>query len=225
MRHEPVSIVVPAGAQDDQRPLLVFLHGRDDDEDTTSSTRCSPVWTSSATARRSSPPPMGATPPTGTTATTGTGGLRRRRGDPGGGDGTGADPDRVAIGGISMGGFGAFDIARLHPGAFCAVGGHSPAIWGTSERPLPGRSTTPMTLPITISLPRPGPIQRASWARSSVSTRGLRSVHPRRRRLRGGARSFGPEIEAIAGPAVTRAATGMPTGTSTCVLRRALAAC
>ena len=42
-----------------------------------------------------------------------------------------ADPDRVAIGGISMGGFGALDLARLHPGRFCAVGGHSPALWRT----------------------------------------------------------------------------------------------
>jgi S-formylglutathione hydrolase FrmB len=41
----------------------------------------------------------------------------------------GADPHRVAIGGISMGGFGAYDIARLNPGRFCAVGGHSPALW------------------------------------------------------------------------------------------------
>jgi len=40
-----------------------------------------------------------------------------------------ADPRRVAIGGISMGGFGAYDIARLRPSAFCAVGGHSAAVW------------------------------------------------------------------------------------------------
>jgi enterochelin esterase-like enzyme len=40
-----------------------------------------------------------------------------------------ADPSRVAIGGISMGGFGAFNAALRHPGRFCAVGGHSPAIW------------------------------------------------------------------------------------------------
>jgi hypothetical protein len=39
-----------------------------------------------------------------------------------------ADPRRVAIGGISMGGFGAYAIARLDPGRFCAVGGHSTAI-------------------------------------------------------------------------------------------------
>lgn len=41
----------------------------------------------------------------------------------------GVDRDRVAIGGISMGGFGAYDLGRLHPGRFCAVGGHSPALW------------------------------------------------------------------------------------------------
>jgi S-formylglutathione hydrolase FrmB len=42
----------------------------------------------------------------------------------------GAAP-RVAIGGVSMGGFGALDLARLAPGRFCAVGGHSPALWRT----------------------------------------------------------------------------------------------
>jgi enterochelin esterase-like enzyme len=40
-----------------------------------------------------------------------------------------ADGRRVAIGGISMGGFGALDLARLHPRRFCAVGGHSAALW------------------------------------------------------------------------------------------------
>jgi S-formylglutathione hydrolase FrmB len=43
-----------------------------------------------------------------------------------------ADRRRVAIGGVSMGGYGAFAIARLRPAAFCAVGGHSPAIWLSS---------------------------------------------------------------------------------------------
>ena len=41
---------------------------------------------------------------------------------------TGADPHRVAIGGISMGGFGALDLGRIEPRRFCAVGGHSPAV-------------------------------------------------------------------------------------------------
>jgi S-formylglutathione hydrolase FrmB len=43
----------------------------------------------------------------------------------------GGDPRRVAIGGISMGGFGALDLALEHPGRFCAVGGHSAALWRT----------------------------------------------------------------------------------------------
>ncbi len=41
---------------------------------------------------------------------------------------TGADPDRVAVGGISMGGFGALNLGR-HQDRFCAVGGHSPAVF------------------------------------------------------------------------------------------------
>jgi enterochelin esterase-like enzyme len=40
-----------------------------------------------------------------------------------------ANRRRIAIGGISMGGFGALDIARLHPQLFCAVGAHSAALW------------------------------------------------------------------------------------------------
>jgi enterochelin esterase-like enzyme len=42
---------------------------------------------------------------------------------------SGADWRRVAIGGVSMGGFGALDLARLWPRRFCAVGGHSAALW------------------------------------------------------------------------------------------------
>jgi S-formylglutathione hydrolase FrmB len=40
-----------------------------------------------------------------------------------------ADPRRVAIGGISIGGLGAYAIAGLDPNRFCAVGGHSAAIY------------------------------------------------------------------------------------------------
>ena len=39
-----------------------------------------------------------------------------------------ADPRRVAIGGISMGGLGAYTLARQEPGRFCGIGGHSAAI-------------------------------------------------------------------------------------------------
>jgi S-formylglutathione hydrolase FrmB len=50
----------------------------------------------------------------------------------------GADPRRVAIGGISMGGYGAFNIARLRPRGFCAVGGHSAALWVRGGDSAPG---------------------------------------------------------------------------------------
>jgi S-formylglutathione hydrolase FrmB len=42
---------------------------------------------------------------------------------------SGANPHRVAIGGISMGGLGALDLARIAPRRFCAVGGHSAALY------------------------------------------------------------------------------------------------
>ena len=40
---------------------------------------------------------------------------------------SGADRERIAIGGISMGGFGALDLGRKAK-RFCAIGGHSPAV-------------------------------------------------------------------------------------------------
>ena len=50
----------------------------------------------------------------------------------------GVDPRRIAIGGISMGGFGAYDLALQHPRRFCAVGGHSPALWFEGSETAPG---------------------------------------------------------------------------------------
>jgi poly(3-hydroxybutyrate) depolymerase len=50
----------------------------------------------------------------------------------------GADGRRVAIGGIGMGGFGAYDLTRLNPGRFCAVGGHSAAVWTNAAAAAPG---------------------------------------------------------------------------------------
>ncbi len=50
----------------------------------------------------------------------------------------GIDPKRIAIGGISMGGFGALDLALENPGRFCAVGGHSPALWFEGSETAPG---------------------------------------------------------------------------------------
>ena len=49
-----------------------------------------------------------------------------------------ADGRRVAIGGVSMGGFGALDLARRSSRPFCAVGGHSPALWLSAGATAPG---------------------------------------------------------------------------------------
>jgi fermentation-respiration switch protein FrsA (DUF1100 family) len=49
-----------------------------------------------------------------------------------------ADPSRIAIGGISMGGYGAYEVARLRPSEFCAVGGDSAALWLSAGESAPG---------------------------------------------------------------------------------------
>ncbi len=48
------------------------------------------------------------------------------------------DGARVAIGGISMGGAGAFGIAASADRPFCAVGGHSAAFWPSADVAAPG---------------------------------------------------------------------------------------
>jgi pimeloyl-ACP methyl ester carboxylesterase len=45
---------------------------------------------------------------------------------------------KVAIGGLSMGGYGALHIASLRPETFCAVGGHSAALWHSAKAAAPG---------------------------------------------------------------------------------------
>jgi S-formylglutathione hydrolase FrmB len=49
-----------------------------------------------------------------------------------------ADPGRVSIGGISMGGFGALDVGRLFPGRFCSIEAHSAAVWPTGGESAAG---------------------------------------------------------------------------------------
>src|SRR2546427_11328368 len=45
---------------------------------------------------------------------------------------------KVALGGISMGGYGALHIASLRPSEVCAVGGHSAALWQRAGATAPG---------------------------------------------------------------------------------------
>jgi len=133
------TVVVPADRPPGKQPLLVFLHGRSGN----SQSELDNAFFS-ALASLGSKAPLVAFP---------NGGNHSYWHDRSEGDwGSyvvreviptvvarfGADPKRVAIGGISMGGFGAFDIARLYPGRFCAVGGHSPALWRTGGETAPG---------------------------------------------------------------------------------------
>ena len=134
----PTTVVVPANRPGGRRPLLVFLHGRGGDNNSDLDDAFF-----SALAALGPDAPLVAFP---------YGGDHSYWHDRSDGKWSryvtreviptvvrrfGADPRRVAIGGISMGGFGAYDIARLNPGRFCAVGGHSPALWRSGGETAP----------------------------------------------------------------------------------------
>jgi S-formylglutathione hydrolase FrmB len=134
-----VSVVTPPGDDDRNRPLLVFLHGRGGDEDASLDDE---LFKALADLGRRAPViafPYG-----------GDHSYWHDRADGGWGQYVigevipqvarrfQTDSNRVAIGGISMGGFGAYDLARLHPGRFCAVGGHSPALWESADQTADG---------------------------------------------------------------------------------------
>lgn len=139
-RSLPVDVVIPPGADGARRPpMLVFLHGRGGDQ---GSEQVDQFF--AALAKLGSRAPIVAFP---------YGGDHSYWHNRAGGDWGSyvvdevipqvarrydADPHRVAIGGISMGGFGAFDLALHYPGRFCAVGGHGPALWQTGGETAPG---------------------------------------------------------------------------------------
>ena len=140
-RQLDVSVVVPAKTRPrGERPLLVFLHGRGGSDETFIGN--GDVYEGLAKLGRKAP--IVAFPDGGDHSywhdrREGAWGkyvmreviptVERR---------FGTDPHRVAIGGISMGGFGAYDLALLHPRRFCAVGGHSPALWFEGGETAPG---------------------------------------------------------------------------------------
>ncbi len=135
----PVTVVVPAGDPGRDRPLLVFLHGRGSSQD---------AWLAdpffAALAGLGQAAPVVAFPYGGDHSYW----HDRADGDwaryvvdeviPQVADRFDADPHRVAIGGISMGGFGALDLALHYPGRFCGVGGHSPALWQSGAETAAG---------------------------------------------------------------------------------------
>lgn len=136
----PVDVVLPPGAESGGRlPMLVFLHGRGGDQ---GSEQVDQFF--AALAKLGNRAPIVAFPYGGDHS------YWHDRADGNWGnyvvdevipqvaqryDG---NPHRVAVGGISMGGFGAFDLAMHFPGRFCAVGGHGPALWQTGGETAPG---------------------------------------------------------------------------------------
>jgi S-formylglutathione hydrolase FrmB len=132
--HE-IAVLPPGGGEG--RPLLVFLHGRG----AGNASNANPAF--SAALRSLGPrAPIVVLPSGGDHSYF----HDRRSGDwgryvldeviPRAVSRFGADPGRVAIGGISMGGFGAFNLGRRR--SFCAVGGHSAALSLRSGDTAPG---------------------------------------------------------------------------------------
>jgi S-formylglutathione hydrolase FrmB len=139
-RKLPVTVVLPPGDEKrEPRPMLVFLHGRGSSQDSVLSDEFF-----AALAKAGSGAPIVALPYGGDHSYW----HNRASGDwasyvvdeviPEVAHEYGADEDRVAVGGISMGGFGAFDLGLHYPGRFCAVGGHGPALWQTGDETAPG---------------------------------------------------------------------------------------
>lgn len=136
-----VSVVVPAQAPErGRRTLLVFLHGRGGSEETFTGNEA--VF--DGLAKLGARAPVVAFPDGGDHSywhNRDSGQWDRylmREVIPQTVRRFGIDPQRLAVGGISMGGFGAYNLALHHPRRFCAVGGHSAALWFEAGETAPG---------------------------------------------------------------------------------------
>jgi enterochelin esterase-like enzyme len=134
-----VSVIEPAGESAKERPLLVFLHGAGGSNE---SFVANPAVLTAITRLGEEAPVVAF--PEGEESWW----HRRASGDwaryvvreviPAVSRRFDADPRRVAIGGISMGGFGAYQLGLAYRGRFCAVGGHSAGLWPHSGEEFPG---------------------------------------------------------------------------------------
>lgn len=138
-RSLPAKVVVPPRAPPKDRSLLVFLHGRGDDE---RSYLVEPMFEALVDQRGRAPivafPSGGESSYWHDRASGEWASYVLEEAIPALVERFDVDPDRVAIGGISMGGYGAYNLARLAPDRFCAVGGHSPAIWESAAEAADG---------------------------------------------------------------------------------------
>jgi S-formylglutathione hydrolase FrmB len=131
--------IQPAGATEG-RPLLVFLHGRQHGDDGEEA-QLNDEWMAALAAMGDDAPAI--VMPNGSMSSYW---HKRLSGDwasyvlreviPEAVRRLHADPTRVAIGGISMGGWGAIRLGLER--RFCAVGGHSAAMWATGGETAPG---------------------------------------------------------------------------------------
>lgn len=138
----PADVLLPPDyRKSDNRPILVFLHGRSDNADPPDNLAGSKMTDALKAAGPNAPivvAPFGENSywhnrisgDWGDFVTSEVIGQVARKYN--------ANGRRVAIGGQSMGGFGALNLARLHPGRFCAAGGHSPALWQTGGETAAG---------------------------------------------------------------------------------------
>ncbi|MBK8293543.1 MAG: hypothetical protein IPK93_01755 [Solirubrobacterales bacterium] len=147
----PVSVVVPDDTDGESRPLLIFLHGRSGNSETY--TNDEPFF--KALDDQGEQAPVVAFPDGGESSYW----HDRDSGNwdaylmkeviPQVAERFGIDSSRIAIGGISMGGFGALDLAMHHRGRFCAAGGHSPALFTSGGESAQGHLMMPGTSPRT----------------------------------------------------------------------------
>jgi|SRR5215211_6020384 len=135
----PATTVIPPATNGRNRPLLVFLHARGSDEDGNLDGEMF-----AALQRQGKRAPVIVFP---------YGDRSSYWHDRAGGDWRaylenevipqaqerfGTDTSRVAVGGIAMGGFGAYDLAFHTKRRLCAVGGHYPAVSARASQAPPG---------------------------------------------------------------------------------------
>ena len=134
----PLTIVIPGGASQN-RSLLIFLHGRASGQNSELSTAMFAALSKLGPGAPDIAFPDGGDHSYWHNRRDGAwGSYVLREVIPKALAVTRADPRRLAIGGLSMGGFGAYNLARLAPGRFCAVGGDSDAIWPAASATAPG---------------------------------------------------------------------------------------
>lgn len=138
-RKLPVSVIVPTRPSATRRPLLVLLHFANGSNESFLNNR----WFREGVIRLGDEAPVIAMPDGDDSWW-----HDRKSGDwgryvvreviPAVARRFDADPRRVAIGGPSMGGFGAYHLALEYKGRFCAVGGHSAGLWVHDDEAFPG---------------------------------------------------------------------------------------